>query len=193
VFGAAMQAMGTQVARMAAEHIDLGGVRRLLDVGGGFGHYARALCARKPDIEPTVLDKPEVTALAREALQGTEWERRISFIGGDYLEADYGQDYDLVLNVNILHQESPERAAALVQRSAAALAPGGRLVVLDFAIDDDQHAHLLGTLFAVNMRSFGDTYTAPTIGGWMEAAGLSRVERLDFNPHRWLIIGHKPG
>jgi SAM-dependent methyltransferase len=191
VFGAAMQAMGAQVARMAAEHIDLAGVRRLLDVGGGFGQYARALCARKPDIEPTVLDRPEVVDLAREALAGTEWEGRIAFIGGDYHEADYGDGYDLVLNANILHQEPAERAAAIIRRSAAALAPGGRVVVLDFAIDDERHAPLLGTLFAVNMRSLGDTHTSPAITGWMEASGLARVERLDFNRHRWLIIGHR--
>jgi hypothetical protein len=41
------------------------------------------------------------------------------------------------------------------------------------------------------MLSFGDTYTAPTITGWMEAAGLSQIERNDLNRHRWLISGRK--
>jgi hypothetical protein len=42
------------------------------------------------------------------------------------------------------------------------------------------------------MRSFGDTHTEPAIRGWMESAGLERVECRDFGRFRWLIIGHRP-
>jgi len=42
------------------------------------------------------------------------------------------------------------------------------------------------------MRSFGDTYTEPTIRDWMEAAGLGEVTRTDLDPDRWLLVGRKP-
>ena len=191
-FGAAMQAVGAQVAPLVAAALDLGGVRRILDVGGGFGHYARALCAAWPETSATILDRPEVVALAREELRGTEWEGRLGFIAGDFLQTDYGVGYDLVLMANILHQERDESAADLVRRGAAALAPGGRLAVVDWSIDDEQQAQLLGALFAVNMRSFGDTHPEPRIRGWMESAGLERLERVDLGRHRWLIVGRRP-
>lgn len=192
-FGAAMEAMGRHIARRAIAALDLSGVRRVLDVGGGFGHYAKALCRAKADLVATVLDRPEVVELARERLAGDALEGRITFLAGDYLE-DYSSDpgYDLVLCVNILHQERDERAAVLVSRAAAALAPGGRLVVLDFAVDDAQQQAVLGALFAINMRSFGDTHPEPRIRGWMERAGLSDVQRVDLGAHRWLVVGRRP-
>ncbi|MCP4662402.1 MAG: methyltransferase [bacterium] len=191
-FGAAMQAMGAQIADRVGTVLDLNGVSRMLDVGGGFGHYARALCRIKPDLRATVLDISEVVALSREALAGTAFEGRIEFVVGDYLRSDYGEGYDLVLFANVLHQESCESAAGMIRRGAAALRPGGRIAVADFAIDDEQREHVLGTLFAINMRSFGDTHTEPTLRRWMEDAGLVEVERIDLNDYRWLIQARKP-
>ena len=191
-FGAAMRAMGSQMARRAAAVLDLDGVDRVLDVGGGWGHFSKALCERRPGLRATVLDIPEVTELAAADLAGVELGDLIDFLPGDYLETDYGSDYDLVLFANVLHQESGERAAEMVRRGAEALAPDGRVVVVDFAIDDAQREHLLGTLFAVNMRSFGDTWPEPVIHGWMSAAGLREVERTNLGPDRWIISGRKP-
>ena len=191
-FGQAMQAMGGQQARRLARLLDQGDARTLLDVGGGFGHYSRALCAANPDLIAVVLDTPETVALARQNRSGGEEAERITFKGGDYLEADeYGRGYDLVLMANILHQETSERAAAMVANGAAALGPGGRLLVLDFSIDEAQEASVVGALFAINMRSFGDTYTEQTLRGWMEAAGLQQTTRTELGPQRWIISGRK--
>ena len=191
-FGAAMRAMGAQNARRVAGIVELRGVHRMLDVGGGWGHFAQALCRANPGLHATVLDRPEVVERARGELAGGEFEDSIDFLPGDYLSTDYGAGYDLVLFANVLHQESADRAAEMVRLGAAALAPGGRVTVVDFAIDDEGRQHILGTLFAINMRSFGDTWNEPTIRGWMEAAGLGKVERSELGPDRWIISGWKP-
>ncbi len=190
-FGAAMRAMGAQMARRVAATLDLAGVRRMLDVGGGWGHFAQDFCRRKPEIRATVLDRPEVVERARAELVDTDFAETIDFLSGDYLETEYGTDFDLVLLANILHQETADRAEELIRRAAAALAPGGRVVVVDFAIDDERHEHLLGALFAINMRSFGDTWTDPQIRGWMETAGLVDFERINLGPDRWILCGRK--
>jgi predicted transcriptional regulator/protein-L-isoaspartate O-methyltransferase len=191
-FGAAMRAMGAQMARRVANALDLDKVERMLDVGGGWGQFAQAMCWVRPGLQATALDRPEVVEKARTELEGTEFEERIDFLPGDYLSTDYGEDYDLVLFANILHQETADRAQELVRRGAAALAPEGRVTVVDFAIDDERRQHLLGALFAINMRSFGDTWTEADIRGWMADAGLDEVERIDLGPDRWIISGRKP-
>ncbi len=190
-FGAAMRAMGAQMARRVAAALDLDGVKKILDVGGGWGHFAQAMCRIKPDLQAVVLDQPNVVERAQTELTGNDLEDRIQFLPGDYLATGYGSGFDLVLFANVLHQETEDRASELVRRGANALTPTGRVVVVDFAIDDEQHEHLLGTLFAINMRSFGDTWPLPTIRGWMEAAGLANVERSDLGPDRWIITGRK--
>jgi len=191
-FGAAMRAVGGRIAQRAAACIDVAGAQRMLDLGGGFGQYSVALCALHPDLRSTVLDTPPVAELARLELAGSDFEDRITFLGGDYHTTEVGDGYDLVLLANILHQESAPQAAALVRRAADALSPGGRVAVVDFQIDDAQREHLFGTLFAINMRSFGDTHTEPAIRGWMAAAGLGDITRTDLDPDRWLIVGRKP-
>ena len=191
-FGAAMRAIGSRIARRVADHLDIGGARRMLDLGGGLGQYSLALCSLHPGLRSTVLDIPLVVELARAELAGSGLEDRIDFVGGDYHSTEVGAGYDLVLLANILHQEPAASAAALVRRAADALSPGGRVAVVDFQIDDDQRQHPFGTLFAINMRSFGDTHTEPAIRGWMEAAGLGEITRTDLDPDRWLIAGRKP-
>jgi len=188
-FGAAMRAMGAQMARRVADALDLDGVERMLDVGGGWGHFAQAMCRVRPGLRATVLDRQEVVEKARSEITGTEFEERIAFLPGDYLGTDYGEGYDLVLFANILHQETADRAQELVRRGAAALAPGGRVTVVDFAIDHEQRRHLLGALFAINMRSFGDTWTEADIRGSMADAGLDEGERINLGPDRWIISG----
>jgi hypothetical protein len=69
------------------------------------------------------------------------------------------------------------------------LAPGGRVAVVDFRIDEHRREHVMGCLFAINMRSFGDTHTEPDIRGWLEGAGLGTVDRIDLDGDRWLIVG----
>ena len=189
VFGEAMRAMGTEIARRLADALELDDVQRMLDVGGGFGHFARVLCDASPDLQAVVLDRPDVVELARRELEGGPFEDRIDLVGGDYHDTDFGSGFDLVLLANVLHQESSRDAARLIRRAAQASTPGGRVAVLDFCIDDHRHEHLLGTLFAINMRDFGDTWTEPDIRGWMQTAGLDHIERTNIGPDRWLITG----
>jgi 16S rRNA G1207 methylase RsmC len=191
-FGAAMRAIGGQMAIRFAGVIDLENVDKVLDVGGGWGHFARALCDRRPGLHATVLDRPEVVERARAEGGESGPDGTIEFMSGDYMETDYGSGYDLVLFANVLHQETADRAAEMVRRGAAALARGGRVVVVDFAIDDQQRQHVLGTLFAINMRSFGNTWNEPTIRQWMASAGLESIERTDLGPDRWIIAGRSP-
>ena len=191
-FGAAMRAMGAQQARRVAGLLDLEGVNRLLDVGGGWGHFAQALCSVRPDLSAVVLDTPAVVEQARRELVGSVFEERIDFLAGDYLQTDYGSDFDMVLFANVLHQETADRAAEMLRRGTRCLAPGGWVTVVDFAIDDRQHEPVLGALFAINMRSFGDTWTEKTINGWMADAGLGDFQRTDVGPDRWILSGRKP-
>lgn len=186
-----MRGVGIRTANTVVDHIDLAGVRSILDIGGSLGHWAQVICERDPAIKATVFDIPQTAEAGRELYRGTELEGRINFVGGDYLEGDLGRGFDLVLIANVLHQELAEQASGLIRRAADAVAPGGRLCVVDFQIDPDRCGPELGTLFAIHMRDFGDTWTEADIGTWMTTAGLDSIERTDVGPTRWIITGHR--
>ena len=165
------------------------GVRRVLDLGGGIGGYAMAFSRALEDLAVTVVDIPEVAEIGRQGIAGTGLQDRIEFLGGDYHEVALGSGYDLVLLANVLHIDKPDKAEALVRRAADTLNPGGRVCVVDFAIDDQKRSNVMGALFAINMRNFGDTHSEPEIRGWMQAAGIGSIQRFDLPPAHWLIAG----
>ena len=190
-FGQAMKAIGTHVARRVAAELSLTGVEKMLDIGGGVGHFAEVFCRQTSGLKAVVLDTEEVARMGQKRVAGTDMETRIQFKGGDYTKTEMGTDYDLTLLANVLHQEREETASLLVSRAARATRKGGRVVVVDFSIDPERRENCVGALFAINMRSFGDTYTEETIKRWMLDASLTAFERRDLGPHRWILTGTK--
>jgi hypothetical protein len=191
-FGAAMRAMGTAVAARVAAAVHLAASRRLIDLGGGVGQYAEAFCRANPALFAVVVDIPEVARLGRERLAGSSLETRIAFEAGDYIEGRSGGGFDLALLANVLHQEPADRAAAMVARAASELVPGGRLLIVDFTLEGGPAAIPVGALFAINMRSRGDTYPETALRGFAAAAGLERFSRADVGRHRAVWSAFKP-
>ena len=169
--------------------LDLTGVRRVLDLGGSTGRLAVALCEASPELEVTVVDRSVAVELGPERVAPHGVGERVHFVAGDYHTAALGEAWDAVLMSNVLHQEQPAAASSLVARGAAALRPGGRLWVVEFAIDEEQHGRLSGALFAVNMRSFGDCYPESTSRGWMREAGLTHISTEWLGETRWVLTG----
>ncbi len=191
-FARAMRGVGVRTASAVIDSLDLADVHSMLDIGGSLGHWAEIVCKRYPGIKATVFDIPNTAAAGRELYRGTDLEHRIEFVGGDYLSDDLGRNFDFVLIASVLHQELAEQASELIRRAAETLAPGGRLCVVDFQIDEDRCGPELGTLFAIHMRDFGDTWTEADIRSWMTSAGLDFIERSDVGPSRWIITGRRP-
>jgi SAM-dependent methyltransferase len=106
--------------------------RRLLDIGGGTGNYARAL--RDEGWDPVVVDR-EPAMLAHAAGKGLET------VQGDAQRlplADAG--FDAVMLVSMLHHvEDPAAALAEAQR---VLRPGGRLALMVFTREDTEQSWL---------------------------------------------------
>jgi SAM-dependent methyltransferase len=100
--------------------------RRLLDVGGGTGNYARAL--RDAGWDVLVLDRSPAM-LARAAAKGLETREA----DAQSLPVD-DESADAVVMVSMLHHvDDPPRALAEVRR---VLRPGGRLALMVYARED---------------------------------------------------------
>lgn len=98
--------------------------RRLLDLGGSHALYSIALLDRHPALRATVLDLPQALTAARP-------HPRLTPRPGSFLDDDLGEGFDLVLLFNILHGLDDAKTAKLLSRAAAALNPGGVIVIGD--------------------------------------------------------------
>jgi SAM-dependent methyltransferase len=104
-----------------------------LDVGCGVGRWTRRLARRGAQVvgidhAPAMLDAARRSA-ARERLAD-----RCRFDVGDAADLDLGRRFDLIVCVTVLqHILDPARVQRAVDRMAAHLAPGGRIVLLEAA------------------------------------------------------------
>ena len=193
-FIAAMHERARRQAPRIVARLDLARTRRALDIGAGSGAYAMALCRARPALRVTAFDLPGVIPLTRAYVRRAGLLRRVDFRAGDFRRGGFGSGYDLALLSAIVHMNGAEQNRRLVARAAAALAPGGQLVVQDFIMDRGRTRPAAGAFFALNMlvaTARGDSYTAGEIASWMRAAGLGRIRRVATPTDASLMIGWK--
>jgi hypothetical protein len=154
------------------------GARSLLDVAGGHGEFAMALCRRHAQLHATVVDLPGSSRVGRRIVAEAGMAQRVSVIEGDMFSADLGGPHDGALCFNIVHHLRPDRARALFERIAAALAPGAPICVLDVYERLEgrrpNSASFLGLFFL--LTSGADTYTIHEVSQWLREAGFGAVK-----------------
>ena len=191
-FVRAMYDFAWERAQLLAKALDLAPAKRMLDLGGGPASYAIAFCRRNPGLRAVVFDKPPALDVARDIVARHNAGAQVTLQPGDFLTDDIGSGYDLVLASQILHSFDDPQCRALLRKAARALAPGGRLVVQEFLLDEGRTSPPNAALFAINMlvnTERGRTYTEAEVRGWLAAAGLPRIERLQFPGPGGVIVG----
>lgn len=193
-FIAAMHYRARDHAEQIVANMDLSGVRRVLDLGGGSGVYAMAFAGATEDVEVAVFDQPQVVPLTERYVRDAGFGDRITTLAGDYRKDPMGGGYDLIFLSAIVHSNSSEENTDLVAKCVGALNPGGRIVIQDFIMSEDRTRPAHGALFALNMlvaTAGGDTYTESEVSGWFEAAGITRVVRQETAFGTTQMIGWK--
>jgi SAM-dependent methyltransferase len=173
--------LANQLAPKMVPQIDLGNRRRLLDLGGGPGTWALHFCRHHPQLQAVVFDLPTTRPFAEATIQRFELTARVSFAAGDFLVDPLPRDCDIAWLSHILHGEGPEDAARIVALAAAALPPGGLLLVHEFILEDDGAGPVFPALFSLNMllgTEGGQSYTNRELSDMLRQAGCREVRRL---------------
>jgi len=140
-----MHGFGTLSSPAVARAFDLGGFRRLVDLGGATGHFACAACEEYPRLRAVVFDLPRVIALARELIRKSPAAERVDCIAGDFF-ADSLPEGDLYVLGRILHDWPVVKIRELLHRIAHRLPAGGALLIAEKLLDEDHlgpvHAHM---------------------------------------------------
>lgn len=125
--------------RLTAEALSRAGkpVKRVVDLGCGFGGSSRPFYQDNPDIEVVgvELSEPCVRLAARRAAE--EQARNVVFRQAD--AADTGLEEgqaDIVTSTMVLHEMPPKHIEKLLKESHRLLSPGGLSIHLDFLTGD---------------------------------------------------------
>ncbi|HYW09470.1 MAG TPA: methyltransferase [Longimicrobium sp.] len=178
-FHSMLGAMARNAGPLIAEAAALpDSARRLLDVGGSHALYSAAFCRARPRLTATVVDFPGALAIGRENVAAEGMEDRIRLRPCNFLQEPLGGGYDAVLLCRVVHGLDAEANLALLRKAHDALAPGGRVVVVE-EYDPERRAE--GAVSDAFMRTFSlnmyhlvgaQNYPTHEITAWLAAAGF---------------------
>ena len=165
-----------------ARRFDFTGARELLDIGGGSGGVAAALCAACPGLRGTLFELPATAALAAPLLRDTPGGDRVSILRGDIVAGPPPGLFDVAVMRALVQVLSAADARHAIRHAAAALRPGGVLYILGGGILDDDRLGPASAVFLnvtfMNVYTAGAARTEAEHAAWLADAGCEAVERI---------------
>mgnify|MGYP001815052392 FL=1 len=167
------------VAEQVLDACSLGGVRTLLDIGGGSGAFAMAAAARWPALQVTVADLPAVASLARERIAAAGLSGRIGVVAADAAKDPLPGGFDAVSMIRIVHDHDDGRVVELLSSARRALDSGGMLLVAEPMSDAPGAGALIETYFSVYLLAMGTgkPRTSAQIEQLLREAGFGKIRR----------------
>lgn len=112
---------------------DFSDAQLVIDIGGGDGTLLAGILAANPRVRGVLFDQPQVSEAARATLQAAGVAERCAIVGGDFFEAVPSGGEIYVLSV-VLHDWPDDRASDILRTCRRAIAPGGRLLIIERVI-----------------------------------------------------------
>jgi SAM-dependent methyltransferase len=129
-FHRAMVELTRLVVRDFVQAVDWTGTRKIVDVGGGYGELLIAALIACPGSVGVLFDEAHAVERGRFHLRAAGVEHRCQFLAGDFFEW-VPRGADTYVLKSILHDWSDERAAEILASCRRAIAPEGRLLVVE--------------------------------------------------------------
>jgi DNA-binding Lrp family transcriptional regulator len=150
-FGQAMTSLSGMENPAVAEALDVTGIGRIVDVGGGHGSLLAAILKRNPELKGTIYDRPEVVANGRQEAYVTEKgvADRCDLVAGNFFDS-VRSGADACIMKYILHDWEDELCVRLLSNCRKAMGAGGKVFVVDNVIPPGNDPHW-GKLLDINM------------------------------------------
>ncbi|MDY6946520.1 MAG: class I SAM-dependent methyltransferase [Pseudomonadota bacterium] len=158
--------------------------RRLLDVGANTGKFSLACFEHDPQVNVQLLDFPGQLEMARAAIDARGHAARASYHPIDFLNPalEFPPDQDAIWMSQFLDCFSEDEIVSILERARRALAPNGRLYIVDTYWDNQEHAAarfvlVMTTLyFACLANGNSKMYRSDEMRSCVQRAGL-HIER----------------
>jgi predicted O-methyltransferase YrrM len=174
--------------------IDLSETESILDIGGGSGAYSMEFISKKPEIEVTVFDLPNVIPITRKFIEKEGFSNRINTHSGDYITDDLPKGFDLIFLSAIIHSNSLEINQDLIKKCFNSLNKNGKIVIQDWIMNNDRTQPTSGAIFAINMlvgTEAGDCFTEKEVTEMLNSAGFKNISGIEFETGLSQMIAQK--
>ncbi len=190
----AMHDRAKKQAPLQLANIDLSEIKSALDIGGGSGAYSMELVSKKPGIEATVFDLPNVVPITKIFLDKEGYSDKIKIHAGDYTKNDLPKGFDLAFLSAVIHSNSLEINQDLIKKCYDSLNNNGKIVIQDWIMNNDRTQPVSGAIFAINMlvgTESGDCFTEQEVTEMLDDAGFKNISRIEFETGLSQMIAQK--
>ncbi len=132
-FDLAMTQMSAVSSAVFLGQYDFTRHERIVDVGGGRGHFLAEILRRGTETSGVLLERGEVAARAHEVLAAHEASGRAQVVAGDFFRA-VPAGYDAYVIKNVLHDWADDDALRILAVIQAAMGPGAVLLVCEHVL-----------------------------------------------------------
>jgi predicted O-methyltransferase YrrM len=172
-------------AQALARMLDLGGYRRLLDLGGGSGVMSIALAGKYPQLHACVLDFEPVCRVARKITRREGLAQRITVYPCDYTK-EIPSGFDVIMSCDS-GGDSPD----VLGRCYESLPDRGLFVLVDKFQSEDLTTPLFRLMWQLRSARFW-LVTKKEAVERVRQAGFVGVKSRRILPDVWMITGRKP-
>jgi hypothetical protein len=134
-FAEAMSGISTLALQAVLAVYSFAGARKVVDVGGSHGAFLAAVLQRESSARGVLFDRPDVIEGAGATLAGAGVADRVERVAGNFFES-VPSGGDTYLLKSILHDWTDDECVTILRGVRAAMAPEGRVVVVEMLISD---------------------------------------------------------
>ena len=173
IFNEAMVSFTAVTGAAVAKAYDFSPFKKIVDVGGGHGALLAAIAAQHPGVDGIVFDRPEVVTGVKPFLASQGSSARIDTAAGSFLDT-VPAGADAYIMKHIIHDWDDERSMKILANCKRAMAPGGRVLVVEQIVSDRPEAAFAKVvdLEMLVMTPGGRERTAAEFDRLLDASGL---------------------
>jgi hypothetical protein len=194
-FANLMNAISVPQGYLIAEQFDFAPHRCIMDVAGGPGGQSIAIGARHTHLRGIVTDLEPVCVVARENIAAAGLTDRFTAVAADLIQGPYPTGADVILLGHILHDWSDDVCGKILSHCAAALPPGGTLLISESVLHDDfsgsKLAHIKDLIMLLANESGARERSEGEYRGLLDAAGFDVASVIRLEAPRDLLVARK--
>lgn len=165
------------VAEDTLRMVDLRGVTRLLDIGGGTGAFLVAVGAACPDVHLDLFDLPVVVTGAAARFSAAGLTARATIHPGSFRDDALPRGADAISLIRVLYDHSDSTVAHLLSAVLDTLPPGGRLIIsepMSGGAKPDRSTDVYFSLYTLAMQT-GRTRSCAEIATLLASVGYVNI------------------
>jgi SAM-dependent methyltransferase len=179
----ATYSIGMGAGRRFVQQVDLGGRKRIMDIGGGSGAYCIAAAKEHAGIHAVVLDLPVVCEVTREFIAENGVADRVEAQPCNFTRDPFPTDCDVAIMASNLPMYSREMIAGVVRKAHDALLPGGEMHLIGETTNNERTGPWGPAYWGLGQAigdSLGLAHSEADVIGYFQAAGFADVAVHEF-------------